>query len=103
VYSGSSRGGGKQAVTRYTVAQERRGYSLLDVEIDTGRKNQIRVHMKELGHPVAGDRIYGAASDPLERLGLHASELTLVHPFTKETLHFTAEMPREFGRLFARP
>jgi 23S rRNA pseudouridine1911/1915/1917 synthase len=103
VYSGAPRGGGKEAVTRYHVVREGRGYSLLDVEIDTGRKNQIRAHMKEMGHPVAGDRLYGAASDPLGRLGLHASELTLVHPSSGETLHFTAGTPAAFGRLFRQP
>lgn len=102
VYSGSPRGGGKEAVTRYSVVREHGGYCLLDVEIETGRKNQIRAHMKELGHPIAGDKPYGASSDPLGRLGLHASELILVHPLTGETLHFTAGMPREFGRLFRR-
>ena len=100
VYSAPKSKGGKEAVTRYRVLERRRGFALLDVEIDTGRKNQIRVHMADLGCPVVGDKKYGDGSDPLRRLGLHAGRLELTHPVTGRELSFTAPTPREFERLF---
>lgn len=100
VYSAPKRKGGKEAVTRYRVVESRKGFTLLDVEIDTGRKNQIRVHMADLGCPVAGDKKYGNGADPLRRLGLHAGKLVLTHPVTGKELSFTALLPQEFKRLF---
>lgn len=94
---------GKEAVTRYTVLARRKGYSLLDVELDTGRKNQIRAHLAELGHPVAGDAKYGAGTDPMRRLGLHAYELTLKDPGSGKLLTFTAPPPPEFQQMFPHP
>lgn len=101
VYSGSPQGG-LEAITHYQVLDSKRGFSLLDIEIDTGRKNQIRVHMKELGHPIIGDRQYGSGSrsNPLGRLGLHAGELELMHPVSGIPMRFEAPMPVEFRRLF---
>lgn len=96
----SSPDGGKEAVTRYTVLARHKGYSLLRVELDTGRKNQIRAHLSELGCPVAGDGKYGAATDPIRRLALHARQLVLTHPVTGKVLTFTAPLPGEFTRLF---
>lgn len=93
---------GKEAVTRYRVLARRKGYSLLDVELDTGRKNQIRAHLAELGHPVAGDDKYGARTDPMGRLGLHACELSLTDPRTGKPLSFTAPPPDGFRRMFPR-
>lgn len=95
-------GGGKDAVTRYAVLARRRGYSLLDVALDTGRKNQIRAHLAELGCPVAGDKKYGAESDPMKRLGLHAYALALTDPRSKALLSFTAPPPEGFRRMFPR-
>lgn len=103
VYSAPQHKGGREAVTRYRVLERRRGFSLLDVEIDTGRKNQIRVHMADLGCPVVGDKKYGNGSDPLRRLGLHAERLALTHPRTGQTLSFTAPAPKAFDRLFSAP
>lgn len=102
VYSAPERKGGKLAVTHYRFLRERKGYSLLDLRIDTGRKNQIRVQLADLGHPVAGDKKYGGgkAGDPVHRLGLHAGQLTLTHPKTGRELSFTAPIPKEFERLF---
>ena len=85
VYS-AKYGDGKPAVTNYEVINENSRYSYLRVLIETGRKNQIRVHMKELGHPVVGDKKYGAHGNPLGRLGLHASVLELTHPITGANL-----------------
>lgn len=101
VYSSQDREG-KEAVTRYAVLDRRGGYSLLDVELDTGRKNQIRAHLAELGHPVAGDAKYGARTDPMGRLGLHAYELRLTDPRGGKSLAFTAPPPEGFRRMFPK-
>ena len=103
VYSaGPDQGGGKAAVTRYTVKARGDRYSLLEVDIDTGRKNQIRVHLSDLGHPVAGDRQYGAATSPLGRLCLHAHVLELRHPVTGAPIRFEAPIPPGFLKLAGR-
>ena len=102
VYSAPKNKGGKEAVTCYRKVSSRRGFSLLDIEIKTGRKNQIRVHMKEAGCPVVGDKKYGDGSNPLRRLGLHAGKLELHHPVTGALLTFEAPMPAEFTRLFTQ-
>ena len=99
VFSGHPGKKAKEAVTRYRVAARGRGYSLVEVEIDTGRKNQIRVHMQDLGCPVAGDKQYGAKTDPLGRLGLHAGTLVLKHPRTGKRLELNAPLPGGFRRL----
>ena len=91
---------GQFSITHYKVIKESDKYSLLDVNIDTGRKNQIRVHMGDLGHHVIGDDKYGNPSNPLKRLGLHAYCLELTHPITKKKMKFTAPMPKEFESLF---
>lgn len=98
----STKGEGKEAVTLYRVAERRGDYALLEVDIQTGRKNQIRSHLSELGHPVAGDEKYGAQSDPLGRLALHAQVLSLTDPRSGKLLTFTAPVPREFGKMFPR-
>lgn len=95
----SVRSGGKTAVTHYQVERLGADYALLAVAIDTGRKNQIRVHFSQLGCPVAGDKVYGAATDPLGRLCLHAHELSFAHPVTGAELLLRSETPRGFSRL----
>lgn len=90
----------KLAVTEYKVLRETEEFSLLEVSIKTGRKNQIRVHMSGLGHPVIGDKKYGSKVNPLRRLGLHAAQLTLTHPLTGATLSFQSKMPKPFLRPF---
>ena len=93
---------GQKAVTHYKVERESNAYSLVRVEIDTGRKNQIRVHMQSLGHPIIGDDKYGHTKNPLGRLGLHATCLTLIHPVTKELMTFRSSVPSAFRKLFAK-
>lgn len=100
VYSSKRAGDGKEAITHYQKLKSHNKYSLLDVCIDTGRKNQIRVHMKDIGHNVVGDKKYGATTDPMKRLGLHAHILEFKHPITKKLMHFEAEIPNEFNKLF---
>lgn len=92
--------GGQKAISHYKVIQRSAEFSLLDVELETGRKNQIRVHMQDLGHPVVGDEKYGARTNPIGRLGLHARVLAFVHPVTGEQLTFESDVPGEFLRLF---
>lgn len=99
-FSGRPGPNAKEAVTSYEVKRAEGGYALLDIAIETGRKNQIRVHMKELGCPVAGDKQYGARTNPIGRLCLHANELSFTHPATGEQMTFKARMPRDFNRVF---
>ena len=99
-FSGKPGPNAREAVTSYQVVKSGNGYALLDVSIETGRKNQIRVHLKEQGHPVAGDKQYGARTNPIGRLCLHAKELSFVHPATGEPVTFKAKMPRDFNRVF---
>lgn len=89
---------GRLAITRYRVLQRGSQWSLLEVSLETGRKNQIRVHLKELGCPVVGDQKYGDGSGPLGRLGLHANRLILRHPETESRLEITAPVPESFLR-----
>lgn len=99
VYSSPKAGDGLEAITNYQVINETPDYSLLNIQLETGRKNQIRVHMKELGHSVVGDAKYGAKTNPLKRLGLHAHKLELRHPFSNQLLCFETEVPENFKRL----
>ncbi len=94
VYSSKNKEG-KEAITHYQVLAEKKNTSLLDVHLDTGRKNQIRVHMKELGHPVLGDVKYGDKNS-FPRLALHAYHLEFIHPVTKKNISIKIEMPKCF-------
>lgn len=100
MYSVKDKKNSQLAITHYQVIKENDKYSLLDVNIDTGRKNQIRVHMGDVGHNVIGDDKYGNPSNPLKRLGLHAYCLELKHPVTGKQLKFNCPIPKEFEQLF---
>ena len=89
---------GKPAVTHFRVLNRLRNLTTLEVTLETGRKNQIRVHLSEMGHPIVGDRAYGSTQNPLGRLGLHAFHLGFVHPVRGELLIFQTEPPPEFRR-----
>ena len=93
----------KLAVTHYRTIEAANGYSMLEVRLETGRKNQIRAHLSEAGHPVVGDQLYGSAVNPLGRLGLHAKHLGFTHPRSGQRMSFTAPMPRSFRALLASP
>ena len=99
VYSVKDRSG-KLAITEYKVLKERKNISLLDINLKTGRKNQIRVHMKENKTPILGDLKYGEKSKLINRLALHAYKLELANPVTKKLLTFEINMPNEFKMLF---
>ncbi len=91
---------GQLAITHYNVLKENASYSLVDVNIDSGRKNQIRVHMGDINHKVVGDSKYGPVSNPLKRLGLHAYVLEFTHPVTLKKMSFKAKIPECFNSLF---
>ncbi len=91
-----SRPNARDAVTLYRVISENKSYSLVEVELKTGRKNQIRVHLASLGCPIAGDTKYGAKTNPFKRLALHAYFLSFTHPRTRETKTFQTPLPSIF-------
>jgi 23S rRNA pseudouridine1911/1915/1917 synthase len=90
---------GIEAITHYRVVRRGRAHSLLEIELVTGRKAQIRVQLADEGHPVAGDRVYGSGSDPIGRLALHASRLAFDHPATGRRLTFKSRPPQTFSKL----
>lgn len=91
--------GGKKAITNYRVIKTKNNYTLMELELVTGRKNQIRVHMEDIGHPIIGDRKYGPG-EQFSRLALHAHKLEFTHPVSGKTMRFKSEIPKEFSRLF---
>ena len=92
-------GDGKEAITRYHLLHSNGHYSLLELDLETGRKNQIRVQMESIGHPIAGDNKYGAETDPAGRLMLHARRLFFIHPTTGEEMRFETRIPTTFTSL----
>lgn len=92
--------GGKYAVTHFNVLQRSQDYSLVEYRLETGRKNQIRVHSADMGHPICGDVKYGNGDDPLHRLCLHAFKLCFNHPITGERMEFETPIPSSFKSLF---
>ena len=100
--------GGQLAITNYKVLKEislpvgdvdvKAAYSLVELNLETGRTNQIRVHMASMGHPVVGDRKYGNGNEysPIDRLCLHARVLEFIHPMTEKKVRFEAPLPKEF-------
>ena len=96
VYSTNDPEKGKLSVTRYKVLKSNPSYSMVDIQLLTGRKNQIRVHMSDLGCPIAGDKKYGAQSNPCGRLMLHNYVLQFIHPVTRENLRFELPLPNNF-------
>lgn len=93
---------GKKAITRYKTIKSNKDYSLLQVDIDTGRKNQIRVHLSYIGYPIIGDDKYGERISPIKRLGLHANKFEFVHPVNKKIYSFEAPIPYSFNSLFKK-
>ena len=100
VYSVKDPDKGKFSKTGYKTIKESNKFSLLEINLFTGRKNQIRVHLSEMGHPVAGDKIYGKADKEVKRLALHSASLTISHPFTNKEMCFETEIPLYFKTMF---
>lgn len=99
-YSSPVDNGGKYAVTHFHVLARTTEHSLVEFKLETGRKNQIRVHAADMGHPVCGDTKYGNGDDPLHRLCLHAFLLCFTHPVTHERIEFETPIPVQFRKLF---
>ena len=100
MYSSKTPEDGQKAITHYKVMKTGNQFSLLDVKLETGRKNQIRVHMKDLGYPVTGDKKYGSKLNPIGQMGLHARVLAFKHPVTGRILRFDTPIPGKFLKLF---
>ncbi len=101
-YSTNDSKNGKLAITKYKVIKSKKKYSMLEVEIKTGRKNQIRVHMKDIKHPILGDSKYGNKKSILGRLGLHANLLVIKNPVTNKVMEFSCKIPKSFEELFGK-
>lgn len=99
MYSSQTPNDGQKAVTHYKVLQKAKDYSLLEVKLETGRKNQIRVHMQDIGHSIVGDKKYSSTQNPIGRMGLHAIEINFLHPTTGELMHFETDIPGKLSRL----
>lgn len=100
VYSSFIPNDGQKAITHYQTIKSNHKYTMLSINIDTGRKNQIRVHMKDIGHNIIGDKKYGSKLNPIGRLGLHANRLEFINPINKKTIHLEADLPSEFNNIF---
>ena len=98
-YSSNTKNDGKLAITKYKPLKNNNQYTLLDIEILTGRKNQIRVHMKDIGHSIVGDKKYGSTKNPIRRMCLHATYLSLNHPITNKKIEFNSKYPNIFENL----
>ncbi|MBR5466015.1 MAG: RluA family pseudouridine synthase [Bacteroidaceae bacterium] len=99
-YSSPTENGGKLAITHYHCLKRNENFSLVEMKLETGRKNQIRVQMADLGHPVAGDLKYGNGRNPVHRLALHAFRLNFIHPKTNEKMEFETPIPLDFAKFF---
>lgn len=99
VQSSRSPDEGKFSVTHYNVMKENKSHTLIRFRLETGRKNQIRVHSTEAGHPIAGDEKYGAKTNPAKRLCLHAYKLGFIHPVTEKKMQFEIPLPDVFYKL----
>ena len=99
-FSHSTKYGCKKAITNYKVIKNNDFYTMLDINLETGRKNQIRVHMTEMNHPIVGDKKYYSKDNSLKRLALHHYEISLIDPITKKLLTFKSKVPNEFYNLF---
>lgn len=102
MYSVKDPAKGKFAKTGYTLLRQSKKYALLEVDLYTGRKNQIRVHLADLGCPVVGDKKYGEKEKGIKRLALHAASLSIKHPFSKEPMSFTTKLPGYFKSLVSQ-
>ena len=101
-YSSPVDNGGKYAVTHFHVLDRTTEHSLVEYKLETGRKNQIRVHSADMGHPVCGDVKYGNGDDPLHRLCLHAYMLCFTHPVTHEPMEFVTQIPTSFKQVMKK-
>ena len=99
MYSNPTSNAGKRAITHFKLIETNKKYSLLEVKPETSVKNQIRVHMQDIEHPIVGDKKYGATHNPIHRIGIHSYILSFKHPVTNEQMHFELPVPGEFSAL----
>jgi len=95
VFASDTDNGGLKAITHYKTIVANNKYSLISLDIETARKNQIRVQLQSVGHPVIGDKKYGSKINPMRRIALHADELSFIHPVTRESLVLTSPLPKK--------
>ena len=98
VYVTNNRKDAKLAITNYEVIKENKDTSVLKIDLETGRKNQIRASLAYIGNPVIGDKKYNAKTNPIKRLGLHANRLIIINPITKKEMEFIAKTPKAFDK-----
>jgi 23S rRNA pseudouridine1911/1915/1917 synthase len=103
VYSAPASDFTRHAITRYRVLDQSRKLSLVELELETGRRHQIRVQLADVGCPIVGDEKYGAKTNPAHRLGLHATGLRFTHPATQEEMSFESPLPKDLARLLRPP
>jgi len=101
VYSSQNPRHGYKAVTHYKKIRENSMYSLLQINLETGRKHQIRVHMQDINHPIIGDKKYSSTLNPIHRMGLHAQVLAFTHPRTGKPFRFETPIPSKFEKLLS--
>lgn len=102
MYSTDDAKNGQLAITQYRTIATNERFSLVEVQLQTGRKNQIRVHMHDLGHPIIGDSKYGSNCNPIGRVALHAASLRFKHPITGQMLHFESILPEKFNYIIQK-
>lgn len=102
VFSSPKDNGGLKAVTHYKTIKSANKFSLVEFNLETRRKNQVRVHMNSVEHPIVGDRKYGATTNPIKRIALHAGEMVLIHPKVKSRLEFKSNVPKKMSDLLAK-
>ena len=100
VYSGNNPKVGKKAITNYDVVKKNEFYTLLEATQETERKNQLRVHLKSIGHPILGDKKYDSKQNPINRTALHLRRIHFTHPTTNEKMEFETKVPEDFLRIF---
>ena len=100
IHSSTTDNGGQQAITHYRTIKSNENFSLLEIQLETGRKNQIRVHLQTLGHPIMGDKKYGSQFSNIGRVGLHARTLAFIHPTTGKELKIECSVPKSFLNIF---
>lgn len=99
VFSSPSDNGGQKAVSHYKVVKSNKNYSLVDLTLETKRKNQLRVQMQSIQHPIVGDKKYGASENPIKRIALHGYNIVMKHPITGEVMEFKSDIPKTMMQL----
>ena len=94
-----SKNKGKIAITNYKIIKFNNKYTLVDIDLETGRKNQIRVAMQNMNTPIVGDKKYGSLEDPIKRLGLHAYKIVITNPLNNKKMEFTSPYPDSFNKI----